>query len=199
MQGFEYPTKPHLRRHGPAGYKDYESYRDWLRDEFLFRCVYCLDREQWDGRRASFHVDHLIPVSNYPNGTLNYGNLLYACNSCNSAKNNVLNVPDPCQVAFGNCVVIRNDGQIDALNKIGKSFVEKLRLNSACNVGYRFRWMRALKALLSSSPSLYQEYMAFPDKLPDLQKKRVPNNTRPKGVVTCYFALRKLGTLPVTY
>ncbi len=42
---FRYPDGPHQRRHGPRGYASYESYRPWLRDEFAFRCVYCLTRE----------------------------------------------------------------------------------------------------------------------------------------------------------
>ncbi len=36
---FSYPNRPHVRRHGPRGYANYESYRPWLRDEFSFRCV----------------------------------------------------------------------------------------------------------------------------------------------------------------
>ena len=63
MQGFEYQTAPHIRRHGPGGYQDYDSYRDWLRDEFLFRCVYCLHREQWYDRGATFNIEHFVPVA----------------------------------------------------------------------------------------------------------------------------------------
>lgn len=37
-----YPANSHERRHGPLGYVDYKSYKPWLRDEFTFRCVYCL-------------------------------------------------------------------------------------------------------------------------------------------------------------
>jgi len=39
---FTYPAQPHVRKHAPAGYKDYTEYKPWLRDEFEFRCVYCL-------------------------------------------------------------------------------------------------------------------------------------------------------------
>src|SRR5436309_202187 len=39
---FAYPHEAHQRRHGPAGYTNYQSYKPWLRDEFAFRCVYCL-------------------------------------------------------------------------------------------------------------------------------------------------------------
>ena len=44
---FDYPANRQERRHGPSGYASYESYRPWLRDEFEFRCVYCLKRETW--------------------------------------------------------------------------------------------------------------------------------------------------------
>jgi hypothetical protein len=44
MTPFTYPGAAHVRRHGPQGYADPESYRSWLRDEFHFQCVYCLVR-----------------------------------------------------------------------------------------------------------------------------------------------------------
>lgn len=117
MQGFEYPTKPHIRRHGPAGYADYESYRDWLRDEFMFRCVYCLHREQWYDRGATFHIEHFCPIAIDPSRRLEYENLLYACATCNTAKSNILGVPDPCSVAFADCVRINEDGRVEALTR----------------------------------------------------------------------------------
>lgn len=55
---FAYPAAPHARRHGPQGYANYPEYKDWLRDEFTFRCVYCREREQWyPSRAAAFSVD----------------------------------------------------------------------------------------------------------------------------------------------
>jgi hypothetical protein len=44
---FAYPAVGHMRRHASAGYKDYRDFKPWLRDEFEFRCVYCLQREMW--------------------------------------------------------------------------------------------------------------------------------------------------------
>src|ERR1035438_5001554 len=100
MIGFDYPTSAYIRRHGPGGYKDYNSYRDWLRDEFTFRCVYCLHREQWDIRGVTFHIDHFVPSSVHPDGKCEYPNLLYACATCNEAKQDILDIPNPCDVAF---------------------------------------------------------------------------------------------------
>src|ERR1017187_5805264 len=188
MQGFEYPTEPHIRRHGPDGYQDYESYRDWVRDEFMFRCVYCLHREQWYDRGTTFNIEHFIPVAGDPRGKLGYANLLYACATCNNAKRDILGVPDPCVVAFADCVSIGEDGQLEALNEAGESLVKKLRLNSVKHVQQRFRWMRILAALQLKEPDLYRECMAFPDELPDLRTKRVPMNSRLDSVAHCYFA-----------
>ena len=44
---FDYPDQRNEQRHGPSGYASYEPCRPWLRDEFDFRCVYCLKRETW--------------------------------------------------------------------------------------------------------------------------------------------------------
>jgi 5-methylcytosine-specific restriction endonuclease McrA len=64
-----------------------------LRDEFEFRCVFCLRREQWD-RAATLEIEHFQPTARNPSGKLDYENLLYACSRCNSAKG-VCEVPDP--------------------------------------------------------------------------------------------------------
>ncbi|MCU0704218.1 MAG: hypothetical protein MUF18_09615 [Fimbriiglobus sp.] len=74
---FTYPDRPHGRRHGPVGYADYTSYRPWLRDEFAFRCVYCLRRETWGRVFGEFAVDHFLPVKHRPDLTTVYTNLLY--------------------------------------------------------------------------------------------------------------------------
>jgi hypothetical protein len=199
MEGFEYPIEPHIRRHGPDGYEDYKSYRDWVRDEFMFRCVYCLHREQWYGREATFNIDHFLPVTADPLGKLEYTNLLYACATCNNAKRGILGVPDPCRVAFADCINVREDGWVEAMNKVGDSLVKKLRLNSPTTVEYRARWMRNLATLKLNNPALYLEYMTFPKELPDLRAKRVPRNSKPQSLSGCWFALRERGELPGIY
>src|SRR6478672_3076703 len=77
---FHFPKKAHCRRHGPRGHTTYPAYKPWLRDEFEFRCVYCLTREQWsaDGHN-SFSIDHVQPKSRHRNLTNDYDNLVYAC------------------------------------------------------------------------------------------------------------------------
>jgi len=70
---FTYPRRPPGRRHGPRGYRAYQSYKPWLRDEFRFRCVYCLWRERWgaDGDQM-FSVDHLWPRMTHPERLYDY-------------------------------------------------------------------------------------------------------------------------------
>jgi hypothetical protein len=198
MLGFEYPTVPHVRRHGPEGYEDYDSYRDWLRDEFIFRCAYCLHREQWNHSGTAFHIDHFIPVTADPDGRCEYANLVYACARCNEAKRAILGVPDPCQMAFHDCLRILDDGRVEALNDQGKKLNLVLRLDSEKNVSVRSRWMRTLQSLRINDGLLYREYMGFPPDLPDLRRKQI-RNTRPEGAASCYFVLRERGELPEIY
>src|SRR5438128_1794741 len=83
---FRYPQRAHARRHGPQGYEDIESFRPWLRDDFQFRCVYCLDRESWTNTVASFHIDHFVAIANDAPREFDYDNLLYVCQACNLSK-----------------------------------------------------------------------------------------------------------------
>lgn len=199
MTGFEYPSQPHSRTHGPQGYASYESYRDWLRDEFLFRCVYCLHRERWYSRGATFHIDHFMPASVDATGICSYDNLVYACASCNEAKKAILGIADPCETSFSACLQINVNGHVIALNAAGEKLKEVLLLDSRTNVEHRSRWMRMLRALQQTHPSLYEEFMAYPTDLPDLRKKRTSSNTRPKGALSCCFVLRERASLPAIY
>jgi hypothetical protein len=138
-------------------------------------------------------------VTDDPSRKFEYANLLYACATCNAAKLGVLGVPNPCDIAFADCVRFREDGQVEALNGAGEALVRKLRLNSRMNVEHRSRWMRVLAALQLHDRELYREHMAFPDDLPDLRLKKAPLNSRADGVDNCWFALRERGELPSTY
>lgn len=199
MTGYDYPTMLHTRRHGPSGYKVYESYREWLRDEFMFRCVYCLHRERWYGRATTFHIDHATPVDVDPNAECLYENLLYACSTCNNAKRAVTLVPNPCQVAFADCLKVHFNGEVEALNIPGEKLCEVLRMNSPANVDYRLRWIRTLTALSTYDQVLFEELMGYPSDLPDLRKAMAPGNALPEGALNCYYVQRENGCLAATY
>ena len=126
---FAYLTESHQRRHGPSGYLNYSDFKPWLRDEFVFRCVYCLEREQWyPDRFASFSVDHVIPQSKNKNLVNVYENLVYACTRCNSARQDVT-LLDPTKQALGNHLKLGEEGMLEGLTEEGLRLIERLQLN----------------------------------------------------------------------
>lgn len=195
---FDYSTQVHRRKHGPAGYQDYESYRPWLRDEFSFRCVYCLRRERWGLRRGNWDIEHFVPQSADENKRLDYENLLYACRTCNLNKSASLAL-DPCQVGFGNLVQVNEDGVIRPLNDDGAILIQALRLDNDDYTEFRHLMLRILSALQEHDPQLYARLMSYPDDLPNLQALKPPQNTRPEGVAQSCLAHRNQGELPATY
>lgn len=108
---FDYPESRSERVHGPAGYASYESFRPWLRDEFTFRCVYCLKRESWGQVTGEFELDHFHPQLLTPDRTLDYFNLVYACRRCNSVKR-AQSVEDPLANFSSKSIVVLPDGVI---------------------------------------------------------------------------------------
>jgi hypothetical protein len=132
-EAFRYPLKPHQRRHGPRGYLDYTSYKPWLRDEFVFRCVYCLTRERWqsDGHE-SFGADHFNPQAVQPALRNDYNNLFYVCCSCNAARNWLLLPLNPTQDALGDHLQIALDGFGRCAHASGRGVHFRLPTQSPC-------------------------------------------------------------------
>jgi len=203
---FDYPSAPHERIHGPGGYSDYQSYKEWLRDEFAFRCVYCLRRERWspvDGK-AAFGVDHILPQSSPSHAQLacEYTNLLYSCNRCNSFKTTDL-LCNPCTEALGRHLRINPDGKISWLTDMGKKIVKKLRLDNPETTKFR-RWILECQRVIQASPHgetarMFRHFMSYPEDLPDLAKLRPPINSKPKGVAKSHFARKQRSELPEEY
>jgi hypothetical protein len=202
---FDYPPNPHSRAHWPVGYKAYQTFKPWLRDEFKFRCVFCLIRETWYmNGDASFSVEHLKPRHIYKQGTLDYANLYYSCLTCNSTKRAVWPIPDPCMESLSNHVRVRNDGTVEGLTRQGLILQHTLKLNERKRVTYRLRMLNLFSLLLSQiadpgARELFRTHFGFPENLPNLRKTRVPSNKRPNGIHNCHFEQRQNGKLPETY
>ena len=190
--------EPHQRKHGPFGYRDYESYREWLRDEFSFRCAYCLNREQWGMVRGLWDIDHFIPQSQSAEDIYNYDNLIYACRSCNSSKYKYL-LPDPCRYAFGKCIQVEDTGEMIGLNEQGKQLIGLLTLNRPQYVSFRGTFIETLQVLSINASAIYEKWMCYPDNLPDLRNSQPLGNTRPEGVQNCFHLKRIRNELPSTY
>jgi hypothetical protein len=205
---FLYTTSIHSRRHGPAGYQNYESFKDWLRDEFSFRCAYCLFRERWyPNGSMSFSIEHVIPRSADRGGSSerDYGNLVYACNRCNAFRG-VEPVLNPNQWPLGEHLeVLQEDGVIIGRTDEGRRMIRTLRLNdpTLCDHRRRVFVVLDLKRENPDDPAIHDLFVrdfGYPDDLPDLRRLRPPlGNTKPGSEGGCYYALKERGELAEVY
>jgi hypothetical protein len=203
---FSYPAEPLARTHGPLGYKDFTDYKPFLRDEFAFRCVYCLDREAWyPNRGGSFSVDHFTPKSIDPDRETDYENLVYACVRCNSFKQATRIALDPTRVSLAEHLRVWDDGRIEYLTPEGRDLIDLLDLDGAVATKVRKDQLTVLQ-LKERYPAdelihaLFVSRFSYPDDLPDLSKLRPPGgNSRPDGVANSHFARKKRNALPDVY
>lgn len=202
---FAYQNTRHERAHSPRGYDRHEGYKPWLRDEFAFRCVYCLERELWyPDRAASFSVDHVISQAAAPGLALDYANLVYACTRCNSAKRDH-RVLDPTTSAFGDHLRLGQNGVLVAMTAAGRRLITRLCLNEVPALRERQKYLRIVAIYLSQPDdariaALYSDLFGYPHDMPDLRALRPPGgNANPGSEDTCYFARAERGELPATY
>lgn len=191
---FLYPDRPHIRRHGPV-YTAYESYRPWLRDEFSFRCVYCLNREQWGIVRGTFDIDHFVPQKIAPGRGADYDNLVYSCASCNAAKRSLL-LPDPTQLLVYPSVIVHPHGSMEGHSPEAKEIIGSLDLDGPTYREFRRLWIDII-ALARNYDDLYRELLGFPTTLPNLVAKRPRKNSRREGVGQSFHAQLKRGDPPL--
>jgi len=201
---FTFATDPLIRRHGPQGYADYKSYKPWLRDEFTFRCAYCWVRERFipSGHRY-FGVDHIIPQSTDPSRVCDYENLSYACEWCNSVRQDVPLALDPFSDTFSDHLLVKQDGALEPLTPRGHAHIQLFRLDRPEPTQFRALILRIVRSLADKadeeSMGVLQYLLSYPDDLPNLLILRPLGNTRPSGVADCCFARRQQGTLSATY
>lgn len=198
IDAFRYPGGPHARRHGPDGYSDYRSYRPWLRDEFDFRCVYCLIREQWGRVTGEFDIDHFVPQAVNRSHALEYNNLIYACRTCNLRKRDTL-LPDPTQSLTLESLRVYPDGTVVGLTTDAAKIVRVLCLNSTRWKQWRRTWIRIIELAADRDRDLLKTLLGFPDDLPNLKQCRAPRNARPEGIEESWFARRECGQLPEVF
>ncbi len=202
---FTYPDAPHARQHAPAGYTDYTSFKPWLRDEFAFRCVFCLMREMFRGPEGQDHfaVEHLAPQVARPDLTCVYTNLVYACLKCNSFKGDRGPVPDPCATAYGSLLRVDPDGTIHSMNEDGRVLLRLLRLDRQELTTWRRRFLELARLVeaepISDLARRVRELFGYPSDMPDLRSARPPRNDRSGSADGCHFARRERGQIAETY
>jgi len=203
-KAFAYPEREIVRRHGPDGYTDYTSYKPWLRDEFWFRCVYCLERERWTPDPAgSFSVDHFQSKSKYGSLINDYDNLFYSCVRCNRAKLTNTGVLNPCETIYGRHLLIDRSGHIIGLTLDGNIHINILQLNDEDRVRRRGGFIALMDYLMqhgdAQARSFIEYLMGYPNDLPDLGSLRPPTNFRPDGTKESAYYLRESGNLMRIY
>ena len=75
-----------IRQIPSRNYNNYKLYREELRREFNYSCVYCELTENETGGADTFQIDHYVPKAKYPELEAVYQNLFYSCSTCNSIK-----------------------------------------------------------------------------------------------------------------
>lgn len=198
VDAFRYPERLFPRRHGPGGYSAIRSYRPWLRDEFAFRCMYCLVREQWGRVTGEFDLDHFLPQAVQPGLATEYCNLVYACRTCNLRKRTSL-LPDPVDTLTSHSMRAYPDGTIVGLTPNAAKIIRVLCLNSPRWRQWRRTWMRIVELASKHDRELLQVLLGFPDDLPDLALCRAPRNARPDGICHSFYARRQRGELADLY
>jgi hypothetical protein len=189
---FDYPIPRTERRHGPAGYASYKRFRPWLRDEFDFRCVYCLKREKWGQVTGEFDIDHFEPQRINPKAPIDYLNLVYACRRCNLVKlDQAVAVPFP--LLDMDSAAVLADGTILAQNDAVRRLILQLDLNSPTLRSWRVMWMRIVALAEEYDQDLFERLVSLPDELPDLIALRPPDNSRGDGVQESWFVKRSQG------
>jgi hypothetical protein len=136
---FAYPIVPE-RRHGSAGYTNYQSFKPWLRHVFLFRCVYCGCRERWEpnGHRSS-RVEHIQPRAARPDLIGEYDNLLHPCVTCDSARQDVPLPLDPTRPPLHQHLRVGSDGFMEPLTDEGLQLIDICQLSRVTLVGFHRR------------------------------------------------------------
>jgi len=129
------------RQEKPPRLKKYQDYKPYLRRDFHHRCAHCLIHEAHYGGLRNYHVDHFQPKRRFPQLTLTYTNLYYACGLCNTFKGDYwpsskqlksgLRFVDPCQEdPYGTHFdVVEQDGSLQILTDVGRYTVVHVRLD----------------------------------------------------------------------
>lgn len=171
-------------------YQSYSSYKDHLRDEFDFRCGYCLSREIWQDA-LSFAIDHWLPQDARPELKADYDNLIYSCAPCNNFKRALLLELKPLEDNLDDHIAFDEEGVAVGRTEKGTELVRILRLNDDERLGFRQFVLETWKLAEQKKPELV---LGFPsqERLPDLSQKRPYDS----ATENCYFKMSENGSLP---
>ena len=152
----------------------------------MFRCVYCLKRETWGQVTSEFALDHFKPQKYNPDKTLDYNNLVYACQRCNSVKSSK-KVPNPFKLLNNDRLFCDEFGNLETDDYEIKKLVVLLDLNSPKMIKWRWQWIQVAALAKHHNEELFHSLMELPTDLPDLSRRTPASNSREKGIGESWF------------
>ena len=118
---------------------EYEAYRPYLRQDFEFRCAYCLRHEFFFGGGEAGEIDHFRPRYLFPDLVNEYENLYWSCRKCNAVKGGKwpsetqmeqgLRFLNPCLEDHEDHWQTHADGTLTAQTPIGRYTIRQIRLD----------------------------------------------------------------------
>lgn len=133
----------------------YEAYRPFLRQDFEFRCAYCLRHEFFFGGGEAAEVDHFRPRHLFPDLENEYPNLYWSCRKCNAIKGGKwpseaqtergLRFLDPCAEESDDHWQTHADGTLTPLTPVGRYTIRQIRLDRPTLADFR-RFLSGLQA-----------------------------------------------------
>lgn len=151
----EFRKKTPARRVNPKSVTDYHQFKNDLREDFGCRCGYCDDHDYF--RTTDYQIDHFVPKIQLKTiKQTDYGNLVYACRSCNRAKwdkwpsgnekianDGEIGFIDPCDGNYDKQFARNNRGEIIAETPLGVWMWKALNLgNPAHSVIWKLEQIR---------------------------------------------------------
>lgn len=137
------------RRATVPNYKDYQRYRELLREDFRQFCAYCIGHENEMGGSDHYEIDHHRPKKKFPELVGKYSNLYYCCRGCNKAKGKQWPSPDLLKLGYRffdpvaeNAYVLHlreEYGKLRPRTRVGKYSIDRIRLNREFLIDLRQR------------------------------------------------------------
>lgn len=106
-----------------------------MREDFRATCAYCLLEEKWAAGVENFEIDHFRPQSKFPELSLEFYNLYWACHVCNRTKgiqwpaDRRYTFVDLCAQDFDDQFIELANGMWSGKTMAAKYTIEALRLN----------------------------------------------------------------------
>src|SRR5262249_39905090 len=131
------------RRSDPPQKSNYRDYKPILREDFQYRCAYCLlhEGDPYGGGLRHFQIDHFRPRVKFPLLLTTYSNLYYCCAWCNRNKGQKwptddqqqrgFSFVDPCaEDLYETHAKLESDGGLTSHSSAGDYTIREIRLNS---------------------------------------------------------------------